>query len=229
MISPPEIIAVAHRTGNMRTLTDALIGHALEARSAWARAGHELAVSVNVTTRDISDPTLVSRVRQVLKQYGAPASALVVEITESDAMKDPERSLRVLTELHDVGVQISIDDFGTGYSSLAYLDRLPASEVKIDQSFIFRLEKDAADATIVRATIGLAHDLGLRVVAEGVENELARTLVKQLGVDVYQGYGLARPMPGDEVLAWLARSEVVTPPARHVAKVVGEIGPSRLA
>jgi diguanylate cyclase (GGDEF)-like protein len=229
MISPPEIIAVAHRTGNMRTLTDALIGHALEARSAWARAGHELDVSVNVTTRDISDPTLVSRVRQVLKQYGAPAHALVVEITESDAMKDPERSLRVLTELHDVGVKISIDDFGTGYSSLAYLDRLPVSEVKIDQSFIFRLEKDAADATIVRATIGLAHDLGLRVVAEGVENELARTLVKQLGVDVYQGYGLARPMPGDEVLGWLARSEVVTPPARHVAKVVGEIGPSRLA
>ena len=210
MVSPPEIIAVAHRTGHMRQLTDAIVGHALDARRDWLRAGHDLDVAVNVTPRDISDPTLVDRVRLVLAQTGTPARALVLEITESDAMKDPERSLRVLSELHDAGVQLSIDDFGTGYSSLAYLDRLPVSEVKIDKSFVFRLEGDDADGTIVRATIGLAHDLGLRVVAEGVENELARTLVRQLGVDTYQGYGLARPMPVGEVLGWLARHEAVT-------------------
>jgi diguanylate cyclase (GGDEF)-like protein len=209
MISPPEIIAVAHRTGHMRRLTDALICQALEARRGWSRAGHDVDVSVNVTPRDVSDPALVELVRQSLAATGTPAHALVLEITESDAMRDPERSLQVLSDIHALGVQLSIDDFGTGYSSLAYLDRLPVSEVKIDRSFVFRLERDAADATIVRATVGLAHDLGLRVVAEGVETELARTLVRRLGVDVYQGYGLARPMPGAEVLAWLARHDDV--------------------
>jgi diguanylate cyclase (GGDEF)-like protein len=205
MIPPGEIIAIAHRTGHMRRLTDAIISLALAARRGWLQAGHEMDVAVNVTTRDISDPTLVERLRQVLAETGTPSSALTLEITESDAMKDPERSLVVLHDIREMGVDVSIDDFGTGYSSLAYLDRLPVREVKIDQSFVFRLERDATDATIVRATVGLAHDLGLRVVAEGVENELARTLVAGLGVDLYQGYGLARPMPAAEVLGWLAR------------------------
>jgi EAL domain-containing protein (putative c-di-GMP-specific phosphodiesterase class I) len=102
-------------------------------------------------------------------------------------------------------VRLSVDDFGTGYSSLSYLDRLPVHEVKIDQSFVFRLERDEADSTIVRATVTLAHDLGLRVVAEGVENDLARSLVAAMGCDAYQGYGLSRPMPARDVLAWLAR------------------------
>jgi EAL domain-containing protein (putative c-di-GMP-specific phosphodiesterase class I) len=146
-------------------------------------------------------------------------------------MKDPERSLIVLKSLDALGVQLSIDDFGTGYSSLAYLDRLPVSEVKIDKSFVFRLERDAADATIVRATIGLAHDLGLRVVAEGVENELACTLVRELGVDLYQGFGLARPMPIDHVLGWLARHGEATGAggAKPNRAVLREVAPVRLA
>ena len=110
-------------------------------------------------------------------------------------MLDPDRSLLVLGALQARGVRLSIDDFGTGHSSLAYLDRLPVHEVKIDQSFVFRVEKDPEDSTIVRATITLAHDLGLRVVAEGVENDLAKSLVTEMGCDLYQGYGLARPMP----------------------------------
>jgi EAL domain-containing protein (putative c-di-GMP-specific phosphodiesterase class I) len=122
-------------------------------------------------------------------------------------MRDPDRSLVVLGALQSRGVRLSIDDFGTGHSSLAYLDRLPVHEVKIDQSFVFRLEKDAADSTIVRATINLAHDLGLRVVAEGVENGLAQSLVAEMGCDLYQGYGLARPMPACELVAWLARHD----------------------
>ena len=209
MVTPPEIIAVAQRTGHMRRLTDTIIRRALEARCTWAEAGHDVDVAVNVTPRDVSDPTLVHRVRQSLAQTGTRARSLVLEITESDAMKDPERSLEVLGAIHELGVQLSIDDFGTGYSSLAYLDRLPVTEVKIDRSFVVRLERDAGDATIVRATVGIAHDLRLRVVAEGVENELARTLVQGVGVDVYQGYGLARPMPADEVLGWLARYDEV--------------------
>ena len=124
-------------------------------------------------------------------------------MTESDALGDPERALTVLHGLAESGVRLSLDDFGTGYSSLSYLERLPVDEVKIDQSFVFRVEKDRADSTILRATVNLAHELGLRVVAEGVETDLARTLVADLGCDIYQGYGLSRALPARDVVAWL--------------------------
>ncbi len=212
MVPPPEVIAVAHRTGRVRMLTDSVLRQALEARRVWDDAGHRLQVSVNVTPGDIADPALVTRVRHELRRSLSPARDLVLEVTESDAMKDPERSLEVLADLAGLGVTLSIDDFGTGYSSLAYLDRLPVHEVKIDQSFVVRVESGVADATIMSATVGLAHELGLRVVAEGIETESARTLVRELGVDIYQGYGLARPMPGDRVLAWLDRQAL--PPTR---------------
>jgi diguanylate cyclase (GGDEF)-like protein len=204
-VPPPEIVAVAHRTGLVRDLTDTILRQALEARATWAAAGHDLDVSVNVTPADIADFALVERVDAALRVTGTPPGALVIEITESDAMLDPDRSLLVLAALRARGVRLSIDDFGTGHSSLAYLDRLPVHEVKIDQSFVFRVEKDPEDSTIVRATITLAHDLGLRVVAEGVENDLAKSLVTEMGCDRYQGYGLARPMPAHALLAWLSR------------------------
>jgi EAL domain-containing protein (putative c-di-GMP-specific phosphodiesterase class I) len=165
---------------------------------------------VNVTPRDISDAGIVERVDTLLRETRTPPGALVVEITESDAMRDPERCAVVLGALAARGVRLSVDDFGTGYSSLAYLDRLPVHEVKIDQSFVFRVEKNASDSTIVRATVNLAHDLGLRVVAEGVENDLAKALVSEMGCDLYQGYGLARAMPADEVLSWLARQNALS-------------------
>jgi predicted signal transduction protein with EAL and GGDEF domain len=209
-VPPPEIIAVAHRTGLVRELTDSILGQALRARASWAAAGHDLDVSVNVTPADVADQGLVECVDAVLAATGTPPGALVLEITESDAMRDPERSLLVLGALQARGVRLSIDDFGTGHSSLAYLDRLPVHEVKIDQSFVFRLEKDPTDSTIVRATVTLAHDLGLRVVAEGVENDLARSLVTEMGCDLFQGFGLARPMPARELLTWLARHEALT-------------------
>ncbi|MFY0408680.1 putative bifunctional diguanylate cyclase/phosphodiesterase [Solicola sp. PLA-1-18] len=203
-VPPPEIVAVAHRTGLIHELTGTVLRRALEARAEWARSGHRLVVSVNVTPADVADPRLVDRVAAELRATATPPEALVVELTESDAMRDPERSLAVLTALHGLGVRLSVDDFGTGHSSLSYLDRLPVHEVKIDRSFVVRLEQVSADSTIVRATVTLAHDLGLRVVAEGVENDLTTALVAEMGCDSYQGYGLARPMPGADVLAWLA-------------------------
>jgi diguanylate cyclase (GGDEF)-like protein len=209
MVPPPEVIAVAQRTGRVRMLTDAMIRLALDARRSWDESGFPVAVSVNVTPGDISDPGLVTRVEDELGRARTRPSALVLEVTESDAMKDPERSLDVLRALCDIGVTLSIDDFGTGYSSLSYLDRLPVHEVKIDRSFVLRVERGEADATIMGATVGLAHDLGLQVVAEGIETETARTLVRDLGVDVVQGYGLARPMPGPQVLGWLRRQASV--------------------
>ena len=213
MVPPPEVVAVAQRTGLMPALTAYVLEHALLARRSWSLAGHDLDVSVNITPHDLAGGVLVSRVDATLLATSTPPSALVLELTESDALGDPERSVSVLTELAARGVRLSVDDFGTGYSSLAYLDQLPVHEVKIDQSFVFRLES-ADDDTIVRATVALAHDLGLRVVAEGVESDLTRTLVTGLGCDLYQGYGLARPMPGREVIGWLARR------ARYAADVL---------
>jgi diguanylate cyclase (GGDEF)-like protein len=204
-VPPPEIIAVAQRTGLLRRLTDHVVGRALKARGAWQRAGHDITVAVNVTAADVCDQDLTDQVARLLRESGTPPDRLTLEVTESDAMHEPELALSVLKALADRGVRLAVDDFGTGYSSLAYLDRLPVHEVKIDQSFVSRLEQQAADATIVRATVGLAHELGLRLVAEGVESELARSLVEELGCDLYQGYGLSRPLPEGEVLDWLAR------------------------
>ena len=209
MVPPPEMVAVAQRTGLMPALTSYVLQGALRDRRSWWQAGHDLDVSVNITPRDLSGDELVSVVDANLRETATPPGALVLELTESDALGDPERSVAVLSELAGRGVRLSVDDFGTGYSSLAYLDQLPVHEVKIDQSFVFRLEK-AEDATIVRATVALAHDLGLRVVAEGVESDVTRTLITGLGCDLFQGYGLARPMPGREVLGWLARRATLT-------------------
>ncbi len=161
------------------------------------------------TSPSPTSPTrgLVERVDAALRATRTPPGSLVLEITEGDAMGDADRNLAVLRALAARGVRLSIDDFGTGHSSLAYLDQLPVHEVKIDQSFVFRIATNPADSTIVRATVTLAHDLGLRVVAEGVENDLAKSLVTEMGCDLYQGYGLSRPMPADELLNWLARHD----------------------
>ena len=218
-VPPPEIVAVAQRTGLARSLTDFILEQSLRNRARWAKAGFDVEVAVNVTPRDIADGSLVKRVEHALEATATPAASLVVEVTESDALGDAERSMGVLRGLSDAGVRLSVDDFGTGYSSLAYLERLPVDEVKIDQSFVFRLERNPEDSTIVRATVALAHDLGLRVIAEGVENDLSRGLVADLGCDVYQGYGLSRPLPADEVLAWLRQ---VSPTAPSLSLVVSK-------
>ena len=204
MVPPPEVVAVAQRTGLMTAMTAFVVRAALHERRLWWLAGHDLDVSVNITTGDLVSADLCDVVDRALRETGTPPGALVVELTESDALVDPERSVAVLGALATRGVRLSIDDFGTGYSSLAYLDRLPVHKLKIDRSFVLRLER-AEDPTIVRATVALAHDLGLRVVAEGVESDLARHRVTELGCDLVQGYGLARPMPGEEVVGWLDR------------------------
>jgi diguanylate cyclase (GGDEF)-like protein len=204
MVPPPEVVAVAQRTGTMPALSAHVLERALRDRRHWSRSGHDLDVSVNLTPRDLTAGGLTERVATLLHETQTPPGALVLEITETDALQDQDRSTSVLQQLSALGIRLSIDDFGTGYSSLSYLDRLPVHEVKIDRSFVLRLEH-TEDPTIMRATIALAHDLGLRVVAEGVESDLTRRLVTELGCDLVQGYGLARPMPSRDVLGWLQR------------------------
>ncbi|MEJ5944122.1 EAL domain-containing protein [Pseudokineococcus basanitobsidens] len=202
-VPPGEVVAIAERTGLLGRLTLAVLAESLRLRSAWAREGLELDVSVNVTARDISDLALPGSVGALLAATGTPPASLVLEITESGVMSDPERSLEVLASLGRLGVGVSVDDFGTGHSSLAYLERLPVHEVKIDQSFVKRLEREATDSTVVRSIVLLAHDLGMRVVAEGVESDVARERVQALGCELVQGFVVARPMPGEQIPRWV--------------------------
>jgi EAL domain-containing protein (putative c-di-GMP-specific phosphodiesterase class I) len=162
-------------------------------------------VSVNLSTRDLLDLELPQRLQAILQRHGVPASAFCLEITESAIMDEPQRALDILRTLSNSGYKLSIDDFGTGYSSLAYLKALPVDELKIDKSFVMAMEHDADDAKIVRSTIDLAHNLGLSVVAEGIENATLWGLLRALGCDEGQGYHMCRPLPAAEMVGFAER------------------------
>jgi predicted signal transduction protein with EAL and GGDEF domain len=202
MVPPIRFIPFAEQTGAIRQITHWMIEHTLTAIAAFRDQGLVLKVAVNLSTKDLMDQHLPAKVGQSLLAHGLAADALYLEITESAIMDDPVRAEQTLQALHDIGVALSIDDFGTGYSSLAYLKRLPVSQLKIDSSFVMNMERDEADVAIVRSTIDLAHNLGLRVVAEGVETEGALGLLRQMGCDEVQGYFIGRPMPATEFAAW---------------------------
>ena len=203
LVPPMQFIPFAEQSGFIRELTRWVIAESVR---AWARLqahGLALRISVNLSTRDLMDPELANKIAQVLAAHGAHTDSLCLEITESAIMDDPARALDTLNQLHGMGFKLSIDDFGTGYSSLAYLKGLPVDELKIDKSFVMAMETDIGDAKIVRSTIELAHNMGLTVVAEGVETAKAWKLLAELGCDEGQGYFIAKPMPEIQFLAWL--------------------------
>jgi diguanylate cyclase (GGDEF)-like protein len=200
LIPPDEFIPIAEHTGLLRPLTLLVLESAIEQCTRWRAAGHEIGVAVNLSVRNLLDAELPDDVARSLARFGLPASALELEITESALVADPGRTYAVLHRLHELGVGISIDDFGTGYSSLSYLRRMPVDEVKIDKSFVIGMITDENDALIVRSTIDLCVNLGLRVVAEGVETlEIWRRLA-DLGCHVAQGFYFGRPLGADEFL-----------------------------
>ncbi|MGS0753701.1 putative bifunctional diguanylate cyclase/phosphodiesterase [Roseateles sp. GG27B] len=203
LVPPMLFIPFAEQSGFIRELTRWVIAESVR---AWARLqaqGLALRISVNLSTRDLMDSELANKIAQVLTAHGAHTGSLCLEITESAIMDDPARALDTLNQLHGMGFKLSIDDFGTGYSSLAYLKGLPVDELKIDKSFVMAMETDIGDAKIVRSTIELAHNMGLTVVAEGVETAKAWKLLAELGCDEGQGYFIAKPMPEMQFLAWL--------------------------
>jgi diguanylate cyclase (GGDEF)-like protein len=211
LVSPEDVLAVVERTGMTRRLTDRMIELSLRQQRRWERAGFDVAVAVNATMRDLHDERFPSVVAGLLRQSGTAPDHLTIEITESTVMRDPMRCIQVLEGLAAIGVRISVDDFGTGYSSLAYLERLPLHEVKIDRSFVTRLATDLSKDTVVRATVDLAHALGLAVVAEGVENTQVSTALTQLSVDVLQGYYYGYPAPAAELRKlWPSRGLRIT-------------------
>jgi diguanylate cyclase (GGDEF)-like protein len=205
LIPPNDFVPLAEQTGLIRPLTRRVLDRALEQCRAWQDAGLSLSVAVNVAPRLLSEPDFPTLVGGLLDRWGIPPAQLELEITESGLMVDAERTQEVLWRLHDLGVRLSIDDFGTGYSSLSRLRELPIDHLKIDRSFVQRLEEADADAAIVRSTIGLGQSLGLRVVAEGVETEDALRRLGSFGCDQAQGFHIARPLPAAELAAWAAR------------------------
>lgn len=203
-VYPDEFIPFAEQTGFIRTLTRWVLDQSAALCHALNDQGVKLKVSVNLSTRDLMDQDLPAKFADILAQHRLSPGSFCLEITESAIMDDPVRAQQTLERLHAMGVDLSIDDFGTGYSSLAYLKRLPVDELKIDKSFVQNMVHDAGDIKIVRSTIDLGHNMGLRVVAEGIETEDAWRLLSELGCDQGQGYFMSRPIPADQFLPWLA-------------------------
>ncbi len=210
-VFPDEFIPFAEQTGFIRVLTHWVLEQSAALCRELSAKGIHLKVSVNLSTRDLLDQDLPNKFGDILARHGVVPASFCLEITESAIMDDPVRAQQTLERLHAMGVDLSIDDFGTGYSSLAYLKRLPVDELKIDKSFVLNMENDIGDTKIVRSTIDLGHNMGLRVVAEGIESEAVWRLLAALGCDEGQGYFMSRPIPGDKLVDWI-RSWV--PPVR---------------
>ena len=205
LIPPGDFIPAAEGTGIILRLTEHVLELSLAQLRGWMDAGLAVPVAVNLSTRCLLDAGLPEMVARLLAQHGVPARLLRLEVTESAVMGDAARCMEVLQRLHDLGVKLSIDDFGTGYTSMAYLRRLPVDELKIDRSFVLGMTTTAHDAVLVRTAIDLGHNLGLTVVAEGVEGAEHVSALRDLGCDIAQGYHYARPMGGEQMSELLAR------------------------
>ena len=187
-VPPMEFIPFAEQTGYIKAITLWVLNNSIAQCAAWRREGLAVNFSINLSTRDLLNPDLSPRLEQMLAKHACKSEWLTLEITESAIIDDPDHAMKNLDRLHALGFRLSIDDFGTGYSSLSYLKRLPVDELKIDKSFVFGMVKDSDDRVIVRSTIDLAHNMGLKVVAEGVENQEILDALSELGCDVAQGY-----------------------------------------
>jgi EAL domain-containing protein (putative c-di-GMP-specific phosphodiesterase class I) len=203
LMPPAEFIPIAEHSGLIGALTRHVLEVAMVQCREWLEAGISLGVAANLPVRSLLDAGLPAEIRRVLDYAGVGAEHLTLEITEGSLIMDPPRAIAVLQRLADLGVKLSIDDFGTGYSSLSYLKRLPVSELKIDRCFVSSMTSDPHDAAIVRSTADLGHNLGLSVVAEGVEDWKTWQQLIESNVDVAQGYLLSRPLPAADFLTWL--------------------------
>jgi EAL domain-containing protein (putative c-di-GMP-specific phosphodiesterase class I) len=194
---------LAEHTELIGPLTTWVLDHALAQCQRWEQSGLDLRISVNLSARNLHHPDFPAQVAELLDKWRVDPSRLELEVTESAVMADPSRAMTILTELRSLGVSLAIDDFGTGYSSLSYLKRLPVNIIKIDKSFVMNMDNDGNDAIIVRSTIDLGRNLGLGVIAEGVETQAAWNHLAALGCDAAQGFLMCRPVPGDEMSSWL--------------------------
>ncbi len=205
---PDSFIPLAENTGLISPITFFVIERALRQIRTWQEGGVDLSVAVNLSVRHLTDMSLPDRIAVALERWGVAPSRLVIEVTESSIMTDPKRASVVLQQLRRIGVDVSIDDYGTGHASLNYLKQFDIDELKIDRSFIMNLDVESSDAIIVASTVELGHNLGLRIVAEGVEDGATLTWLESLGCDVAQGYHIGRPMSPEAVLEVVAGRRV---------------------
>ena len=206
LMAPDKFIPLAEQTGLIKPLTKWVLKTALRQCEEWYRAGVPLSMSVNVSAISIQDPEFPGQMAKMLEDFDVPASQIELEITETAVMSEPVRAVECIRKLSALGFQVAIDDFGTGYSSMAYLKELLVAKIKIDKSFVKDMAVNHNDAVIVRSTVELGHNLGLKVVAEGVEDQMAWDKLKALGCDSAQGYFMGRPVPVGEFMDWLEKS-----------------------
>ncbi|PRX43896.1 diguanylate cyclase (GGDEF)-like protein [Prauserella shujinwangii] len=202
-VDPDEFVPAVEAAGLVGVLTSFVLEESLRRARRWLDEGLRISVAVNLSVRNLADAEFPAKVVAALERFGVPAELLTFELTESGVMADPQRALPILRELHSLGIVLAVDDFGTGYSSLAYLRQLPVDQVKIDKSFVLGMGTDLGDLAVVRSIVELGHSLGLTVVAEGVEEDLARDQLEAMGCDVAQGYLISRPLSEERLEAWL--------------------------
>lgn len=203
LLYPDMFIPFAEQTGHISKISHWMLSEASRYAAIWQKHGLNITLAVNLSARDLIDIELPNKLKEILIKHGLSANSLSLEITESSIMDDPARALETVERIAKMGISLSIDDFGTGYSSLAYLKRLPVNELKIDKSFVINLEHDPDDVTIVKSTIELGHNLGLKVVAEGIENRKSWDILKSMGCDYGQGYLMSKPMNADQLIEWM--------------------------
>lgn len=208
-IAPDEFVPMAERTRMIKQLTQWVLKRAFKDCAMWHEQGLNIKISVNLSTRDLHDPDLPDLIAGIAASSGIKPEWIILEITESAVMNEPENALAIINRLHDMGYQFSIDDFGTGYSSLAYLKKLPLAELKIDKSFVMDLMNSDNDMAIVKAIINLAHNLGLSVTAEGVETEAVLTKLKEYNCDIVQGYYFSKPLSVKDFNDWAVQSKQI--------------------
>ena len=208
-ISPEYFIRLAEKTGLIRPLTSWALSTAINQCAEWRRRGLHLRMAINLSASSLHDPKLEYQIGHLLSKVMLPPSSLELEITETAMMTDPVQAHDLLTRLDALGIRISIDDFGTGYSSLSYLKRLPVDEIKIDKSFVLNMINQNNDDSIVLATIGLAHDLGMEVVAEGVEDQTSQDVLETYGCNTVQGFHICNPLPAEELTKLLSPSKPI--------------------
>ena len=222
LVPPSEFIPFAEQTGYIRAITQWVIGHAVAQCAAWRSRGLPMNVSINLSARDLSDHDLPERLEALLLRERCDAQWISFEITESAILDDPGHAIRNLERLAALGCKLAIDDYGTGYSSLEYLRRLPVHELKIDKTFVIGLADDANNEIIVRSTIDLGHNMGLVVVAEGVEDAATLDRLRALGCNMIQGFFISRPVAAADVERWVRESAwTYSSPERKTLRRVG--------
>jgi len=211
LVYPDGFLPLAEHAGLMGRLTMQVLEMALEQCRAWRADGHNLTVAVNLSASNLQDPALPDYVADALARYGVPPAALHLEVTEEVLMRDAARATDVLADLRAMGIRLAVDDYGTGYSSLAYLHALPVDDLKLDRAFVAHCDTDPRSAAIVKSTVELAHNLDMRMIAEGVENEAVLDRLRLWDCDLVQGYHISRPQPPDRLTAWLLQHQVQGP------------------